>query len=154
MLAPTTVATLGRTMTRWWHRERRFFCDNTACARRTFVEQVPDLTTPYGRRTPLLRGVLEKVALALGGRPGARMTRLLAVEASCITMLRLARALPVPVPGTIAVVGVDDFAFRSTISRSARATATARSSSTWAPAALAGFAGRARSRLSALRGLP
>lgn len=93
-------------------RVRRFFCDNTGCDRRTFVEQVPDLTTPYARRTPLLRGVLEKIALALGGRPGARMTRLLAVEVSRTTMLRLARALPVPEPGTIAVVGVDDFAFR------------------------------------------
>jgi transposase len=32
-------------------RVRRFFCDNTGCNRRTFVEQVPDLTTPYARRT-------------------------------------------------------------------------------------------------------
>ncbi|MDT5030759.1 MAG: hypothetical protein QOC94_930 [Actinoplanes sp.] len=93
-------------------RVRRFFCDNTDCDRRTFVEQVPALTTPYARRTPLLRGVLEKIALALGGRPGARMTRLLAAEVSRTTLLRLARALPVPEPGTIAVVGVDDFAFR------------------------------------------
>jgi transposase len=93
-------------------RVRRFFCDNTACQRRTFAEQVPDLTTPYARRTPLLRGVLEKIALALGGRPGARMSRMLAVEVSRTTLLRLVRALPVPEPGTITVVGVDDFAFR------------------------------------------
>jgi transposase len=93
-------------------RIRRFFCDNTACHRRTFAEQVPDLTTPYARRTPLLRGILEKVALALGGRPGARMTRLLAVEVSRTTLLRLVRALPVPEAGIVSVVGVDDFAFR------------------------------------------
>jgi transposase len=93
-------------------RIRRFFCDNTACQRRTFAEQVPDLTTPYARRTPLLRGILEKVALALGGRPGARMARLLAVEVSRTTLLRLVRALPVPEAGTVSVVGVDDFAFR------------------------------------------
>jgi YD repeat-containing protein len=48
-------------------RVRRFFCDNTACERRTFAEQVRGLTTPYARRTPLLRGVLEKIALVLGG---------------------------------------------------------------------------------------
>jgi hypothetical protein len=93
-------------------RIRRFFCDNTACRRRTFAEQVPGVTTPYARRTPLLRGILEKVALALGGRPGARMTRLLAVEVSRSTLLRLVRALPVPEAGTVPVVGVDDFAFR------------------------------------------
>ena len=66
-------------------RVRRFFCDNTACDRRTFAEQVPELTTPYARRTPLLRGILEKMALVLGGRPGARMTRLLAAEVSRTT---------------------------------------------------------------------
>ena len=93
-------------------RVKRFFCDEIACARRTFEEQVPDLTTPYARRTPLLRGILEKVALALGGRPGSRMSRLLAVEVSRTTLLRLVRALPVPEAGIIAVVGVDDFAFR------------------------------------------
>ena len=93
-------------------RIRRFFCDNTACRRRTFAEQVPGVTTPYARRTPLLRGILEKVALALGGRPGARMTRLLAVEVPRSTLLRLVRALPVPEAGTVPVVGGDDFAFR------------------------------------------
>ena len=93
-------------------RIRRFFCDDTACDRRTFAEQVPGVTTPYARRTPLLRGVLEKIALALGGRPGARMTHLLAVEVSRTTLLRLVRALPVPEAGMLPVVGVDDFAFR------------------------------------------
>ncbi|WP_204038229.1 ISL3 family transposase, partial [Micromonospora qiuiae] len=93
-------------------RIRRFFCDDTACDRRTFAEQVPGVTTPYARRTSLLRGLLEKIALALGGRPGARMARLLAVEVSRTTLLRLVRALPVPEAGTLPVLGVDDFAFR------------------------------------------
>ncbi|WP_317797393.1 ISL3 family transposase [Actinoplanes sichuanensis] len=93
-------------------RTRRFFCDDTACSRRTFAEQVPGVTTPYARRTPLLRGLLEKIALALGGRPGARMTRLLTAEVSRTTLLRLVRALPVPETGTVTVLGVDDFAFR------------------------------------------
>lgn len=93
-------------------RIRRFFCDDTVCGRRTFAEQVPGVTAPYARRTPLLRGILEKIALVLGGRPGARMTRLLAVEVSRTTLLRLVRALPVPEAGPLPVVGVDDFAFR------------------------------------------
>jgi transposase len=93
-------------------RIRRFFCDDTACHRLTFAEQVPGVTTPYARRTPLLRGILEKIALALGGRPGGRMTHLLAVEVSRTTLLRLVRALPVPEAGAVSVVGVDDFAFR------------------------------------------
>ncbi|MFD0574931.1 ISL3 family transposase [Dactylosporangium darangshiense] len=91
---------------------RRFFCDEQACDRRTFTEQVPGVTGRYARRTELLRGVLEKIALALGGRPGARMSRRLAAAVSRTTLLQLIRALPVPEPGSVAVVGVDDFAFR------------------------------------------
>jgi len=41
---------------------RRLFCDAAACDRRTFAEQVPGLTVRYGRRTPLLRGMLEEVS--------------------------------------------------------------------------------------------
>jgi len=53
---------------------RRFLCGSGGCARKTFAEQVPGLTARYGRRTCQLRGVLEAVALALGGRAGARLT--------------------------------------------------------------------------------
>jgi len=37
---------------------RRFFCDNPACERRTFAEQVPAVALRYQRRTPLLRSLL------------------------------------------------------------------------------------------------
>jgi hypothetical protein len=40
------------------------------------------------------------------------MTRRLAVAVSRTTLLPLIRALPVPEPGRVAPVGVDDFAFR------------------------------------------
>jgi hypothetical protein len=52
------------------------------------------------------------MALALGGRPAARLARGLCVEVSRSTLLRLLRALPVPEVGDLAAVGVDDFAFR------------------------------------------
>jgi hypothetical protein len=57
---------------------RRFFCSNSDCAAGTFAEQVPDLTARYARRTALLRGVLISIALALAGRPGARLAAALA----------------------------------------------------------------------------
>jgi MoxR-like ATPase len=44
---------------------RRFFCGNPGCAKTTFAEQVPGLTTRYGRRTRQLQGMLQAVALAL-----------------------------------------------------------------------------------------
>ena len=52
---------------------RRFRCRERSCSRRTFVEQVPGLTSKHARRTVLLRRLLEAVGLALAGRAGARL---------------------------------------------------------------------------------
>ena len=57
--------------------------------------------------------MLQAIALALGGRAGARLSGRLACPASRSTLLRLIRALPDPQPGQVAVLGVDDFALRS-----------------------------------------
>jgi transposase len=91
---------------------RRFFCPTTDCPIRTFVEQVEGLTTRHARRTPLLRGMLEAIGLALVGRAGARMAAQLGAQVSRDTLLRLVRALPDPPPRPLTVVGVDDFALR------------------------------------------
>ena len=91
---------------------RRFLCGNGACAKVTFAEQVPGLTTRYGRRTCGLQAVLQAVALVLGGRAGARLTGRLACSVSRSTLLRLIRAAPDPDGRTPLVLGVDDFALR------------------------------------------
>jgi transposase len=91
---------------------RRFRCGNPACPKKTFAEQVPGLTAWYQRRTAGLRDQLEKVALALAGRAGARLAAVLGAEVSPVTMIRLIRALPDPVTGPVAVLGVDDIAKR------------------------------------------
>jgi zinc-finger of transposase IS204/IS1001/IS1096/IS1165 len=91
---------------------RRFFCDEPDCPAHTFAEQVEGLTTAYARRTPLLRGMLEAMGLALAGRAGARLAAAFGLPAGRSTMLRLLRALPDPAGGGVAVLGVDDFALR------------------------------------------
>jgi hypothetical protein len=48
---------------------RRFPCQAQACPKVTFAGQVAGLTSRHARRTPGLTGVLQAVALALGG-PG------------------------------------------------------------------------------------
>ncbi|WP_309240990.1 ISL3 family transposase [Nocardia sp. BSTN01] len=93
-------------------RIRRLFCDNSDCGRRTFAEQVPRLAARYARRTLLLEQVLRPVALALGGRAGARLTGQLAAQVGRTTLLRRIRALPDPKRTTPRVLGVDDFALR------------------------------------------
>jgi hypothetical protein len=87
---------------------RRFLCRAPACPKVTFAEQVRGLTSRYARRTPGLAGVLQAVALALGGRAGARLTGRLAAAVSRMTLLRLIRALPAPAVSTAPrVLGVD-----------------------------------------------
>jgi transposase len=91
---------------------RRFFCGNPACELRTFTEQVPAVALLHQRRTPLLRSLLEAVALALAGRAGARLALALGIAVSRTTLIRLIRDLPDPVTGQVTVLGVDDFAKR------------------------------------------
>jgi transposase len=90
---------------------RRFFCLAPECAKRTFAEQVDGLTSKNARRTPAVTAVLEAVALALGGRAGARLSERLTAAVSRMTLIRLVRAMPDPaVSVSPRVLGVDEFA--------------------------------------------
>ena len=91
---------------------RRFRCRESSCPRKTFVEQVPKLAARYARRTRRLRSDLEFIGLALGGRPGSRLSRRQQKPTSRTTLLRLLRALPEPLFATPRELGVDEFAFR------------------------------------------
>ncbi|WP_449065829.1 ISL3 family transposase [Planomonospora algeriensis] len=91
----------------------RFRCGNDDCTKKTFAEQVPGLTTRYGRHSVHLRQVLQTIALALGGRAGARLAHRLATAVSRMTLIRLIRSLPDPqLASAPQVLGVDDFALR------------------------------------------
>ncbi|QNA77587.1 ISL3 family transposase [Streptomyces sp. So13.3] len=91
---------------------RRFRCLNAACAAVTFAEQVTGLTSPHARYTPLMRGTLTSIALALAGRAGGRLAVALGVPVAKDTLLRLLRAFPEEPVGQVRVLGVDDFALR------------------------------------------
>ncbi|WP_326731691.1 transposase family protein [Streptomyces phaeochromogenes] len=52
---------------------RRFRCGEGACPQTTFAEQVGGLIFRYGRRSAGLQVVLQKLALMLVGRAGARL---------------------------------------------------------------------------------
>ncbi|WP_239516912.1 MULTISPECIES: ISL3 family transposase [unclassified Streptomyces] len=91
---------------------RRLYCENFHCSRRTFAEQVKELTVRYGRRTPAARRVLEAVGIALAGRAGSRLGAVLHAGVSRTTLLRAVMALPDPVWTVPKVLGVDDFATR------------------------------------------
>jgi transposase len=91
----------------------RFFCRNDTCVKKTFAEQVPGLTVRYGRRSVGLGESLRAIALALGGRAGARLTHRLAAAVSRTTLIRMIRSLPdAAADARPQVLGVDDFALR------------------------------------------
>jgi hypothetical protein len=73
-------------------RIRRFFCIRRTCPKRTFAEQAPALARRYAGHSTLLRGTLERIGVALGGRPGARLSAALRRPVSRMTLLRLVRA--------------------------------------------------------------
>src|SRR6266545_5973843 len=91
---------------------RRFFCDNPACARRTFAERLPDLLPFRAQRTFRLTRTLQVVANALGGKAGARLAGKLRMGMSHDTLLRIIRQTETTAPVTPRVLGVDDFALQ------------------------------------------
>jgi transposase len=93
-------------------RVRRFFCRNGGCEKKVFAEPLARLAARYARRTRLANGLLTSVALALGGRAGARLAGGLAIPANRMTLIRAVRRVPDPVVVTPSVLGVDDFATR------------------------------------------
>jgi transposase len=92
-------------------RTRRFFCDATACAQRIFAERF-EAVEPRARRTSRLDDVVHCLAIALGGRPAASLSRRLNVVVSNDTLLRMVRRRgPCTFPPPT-IVGIDDWAWR------------------------------------------
>ncbi|MFI5706089.1 ISL3 family transposase [Streptomyces xanthochromogenes] len=89
---------------------RRLYCENSACPKVTFAEQIPGLTVRYQRRTPLLQRLVEEIGVVLAGRGGARMLSILNIALSRSTVLAQLMRAPLPPLVTPQVLGVDDFA--------------------------------------------
>jgi transposase len=91
---------------------RLLACGDAGCPRASFAEQLAGLAVPYARKTPLLARQLAVIAAELAGRAGSRLARVLAVEVSRHTLVRVLMALPEPAAGLVRVLGVDDFSLR------------------------------------------
>jgi transposase len=91
---------------------RRFRCMNAGCPARTFAEQVPHVTRPYGRYTSGLERTLASIGLELAGRAGVRLAAATGVTVGRDTLLRRVRSLPEAPAEPVTILGVDDFAMR------------------------------------------
>jgi zinc-finger of transposase IS204/IS1001/IS1096/IS1165 len=71
---------------------RRFRCVGTGCRRRIFVQRLGDaVALPSARRTMRMDGIVHRLGLALGGRPGHNLASRLAIPVSKDTLLRTVR---------------------------------------------------------------
>jgi len=91
---------------------RRFFCDNVDCPKRTFAEQPTGLAGYKARRTLRQKELLQTIAFAEGGKPGAKAAAANGIQISKDTMLRLLRHTSRPPQPTPRILGVDDWAKR------------------------------------------
>jgi transposase len=91
---------------------RRLYCENPACEKITFAEQVPGLTRRYQRRTPALQKVVDAVAVALAGSAGARLLSALHHTLSWASVLNCLMRIALPARPAPRVLGIDEFALR------------------------------------------
>ncbi len=91
---------------------RKFFCPNSACPRKIFAEQFPELVPSYARLTTRLREALIALGLVTGGEVASRLAPRLGMQVAPTTLLRRVRAIPVARAGKVRVLGVDDFAWK------------------------------------------
>lgn len=92
----------------------RWQCRHRKCGRRTFTDRLPEIASPYMRRTQRMAEIVGLVGHKMGGRPGEHLMLRLGMPVSDDTILRqLKRDNPVSTQkDIIRVVGIDDWSWR------------------------------------------
>jgi transposase len=91
---------------------RKFVCGTPECPRKIFTERLPDLVQPYARMTNRLSEVLQTLSFATCGQLGERLVPKLGMAASGPTLLRRMRAVCLPPPKRVRILGIDDWAWK------------------------------------------
>src|SRR6266567_415064 len=91
---------------------RRFFCTQSTCAQKIFVERLPTLCHPHAQRTQRLQEALRQLGLRVGGQAGADAGSDLGISGSRDTILRLVRRSPQSAKADPRIIGLDDWARR------------------------------------------
>ena len=92
---------------------RRFRCGLPGCLREVFAERFDTTVLPErARRTGRPEEIVHHLGLAMGGRPGAGFAQRLMLPVSNDTLLRVVRRRATPRSEDLAVIGIDDRAYR------------------------------------------
>src|SRR5947209_19358586 len=91
---------------------RKFVCSTKTCPRQIFTERLPDLVQSYARMTNRLALVLQTLGFATCGQVGERFAPQLGMQVSGPTLLRRMRSCSYTPPASVAVVGIDDWAWK------------------------------------------
>lgn len=91
---------------------RKFVCNTPECPRKIFTERLPELVQSYACMTNRLSSVLQALGFATCGQLGERLVPTLGMAASGPTLLRRMRALCLPPPSCVRILGIDDWAWR------------------------------------------
>ncbi|HEX4841369.1 MAG TPA: ISL3 family transposase [bacterium] len=105
------VSCVGRVVRLRLH-VRKFRCPVGTCLQKVFTERLPDYVCPWARKTRRLVEVLTVLGMAVGGRGAESVAPDLGLRVSDQTVLRLLAKRPEPAEPQVAVLSVDDFAFR------------------------------------------
>jgi transposase len=93
----------------------RWRCQNARCKRRIFCQRLSNEVPPkHARETKRFRDTVQRVAYALGGRPGERLSQCLGLPVNKDTLLQRVKQLAQSHShaGRIPVIGVDEWAWR------------------------------------------
>ena len=91
---------------------RKWYCNNSACIRKVFTERFNHFFECYKRSSIRLRNKVLKIALLIGGNPGAKLCRTLQFSASSSTLVRLIKQQCIMDIHLLDAIGVDDWAFK------------------------------------------
>ena len=91
---------------------RKFVCRTPACPRQIFTERLSDLVQSYARMTNRLRDTLVALGLATSAEVSERLAPSLGMRISAPTLLRRLRAVTCPLPKSVRILGVDDWAWK------------------------------------------
>jgi len=91
---------------------RKFVCHTPDCPRKIFTERLPALVQSYARMTNRLLEALQTLGFATCGEVGERLAPKLGMDISGPTLLRRMRAVSIPPPASVRILGIDDWAWK------------------------------------------